>query len=221
MDDATYNLWLSYLFDRDESSGNWHFFDDEEFELFESKLDDKLILSLIKRTLDNYLIDIDHYSDWQIALGIEFIFNNSLSNYAFSITNNVVDLDMRMNVIKAMNTLFENCFAKRCNQVLGHLSEEGNPLNATCYMLWDATPITYNEGNPEKDTIYSTLADVMERSLYLSNIACVESGLHGLGHMTHYYPEAEKIIQNFINETKITDSRVLGYAEAAKTGCIN
>ena len=221
MDDSIYNRWLKYLFDRDESIGNWHFLEDKEFELFESKLDDDLIIDLIKRTLDNYLIDVDHYSDWQIALGIEFIFNNSLSNYAFSITNSIVDLGKRMQAIEAIGILYEKCFARRCNEVLGHLSEEGNALNGTCYMLWDTTPITYNEGNPEKDTIYSTLAEVMERSLYLSNIACVESGLHGLGHMGQYYPEAERIIQKFIDKTEINDSRIIGYANAAKTGCIN
>ena len=221
MDDSTYNLWLKYLFDHDESNGNWHFLDDDEFELFENELDDESTIELIKKTLDNYMTDVDHYSDWQIALGIEFIFNNSLSNFSFSIMSSVVELEKRMQVIDVMSNLFEDCFDRRCEAVVGHLSEGGNALNNTCFMMWDANPITYNEENSEKNTIYSKLTNVMERSLYLTNIACVESGLHSLGHMVSYYSETEKVIQNFIAKTKIKDPRVIGYAKAAKTGCIN
>ena len=85
-------------------------------------------------------------------------------------------------------------------------------------MLWDTTPLTYCEQTPEKKEIYAAVAEVMEYSLSLDNIACIESGLHGLGHLELYYDEAPKIVRKFIESQKVRDERLIAYAEQAEQG---
>ncbi len=87
-------------------------------------------------------------------------------------------------------------------------------------MLWDTTPLTYCEDRQIRDAIYPAITEVMEFSLTLSNIACIESGLHGLGHMVPYYPEAAKIIARNMHRFRKCDRRIMAYAKAAKTGYI-
>lgn len=87
-------------------------------------------------------------------------------------------------------------------------------------MVWDATPLTYCEQTLEKNEIYSAVAEVMEYSLSLDNIACVESGLHGLGHLGLYYDNAPKIVRKFVSSRKVTDKRLIAYAKQAEKGCV-
>ena len=87
-------------------------------------------------------------------------------------------------------------------------------------MLWDTTPLTYCEGIENGDAIYAAVAEVMQFSLSLDNIACIESGLHGLGHLGSYYPPASQIVRQFLETTKVTDKRLLEYARNAESGCV-
>ena len=82
--------------------------------------------------------------------------------------------------------------------MLGHTSERwGNPLNYIAYMLWDVSPLIYHARDDNR--LFSAITDVLEDALNLSNAACIESALHGLGHAQHYYPDAvELIIDRFL-----------------------
>ena len=56
--------------------------------------------------------------------------------------------------------------------------------------------------------------------MYLQNLACIESGLHGLGHLAHQYPEiVEPIIETFL-QTQNLNPVLIDYAQHAKTGMI-
>ncbi len=87
-------------------------------------------------------------------------------------------------------------------------------------MFWDITPLKYCEGHKDKAILLDTVADVLRDALKMDNIACLESALHGLGHLVYYYPKASDMIQSFIDSSGQTDPRLLNYAKAAKTGCI-
>lgn len=58
----------------------------------------------------------------------------------------------------------------------------------------------------------------MAYSLSLSNIACVESGLHGLGHLELYYDEAPNIVRQFMQNNPGIDKRLFEYAKNAEKG---
>ena len=57
--------------------------------------------------------------------------------------------------------------------------------------------------------------DVMRQCLNLSNGSCVESALHGLGHLRSCYPEAAGIVRHVLNTTQRTDPDLLRYTDSS------
>lgn len=218
MNQQKYQNFLNFLFNRTASDGDWR------FDIEHPILTGEEVCSFTKHMLENYETDIAQYTDKQIAEGLEFIFNNSFSDYAFFIRDEPTPIDLRVSTIKALIPFFKHCLNKRCLSVLGHLSETGNELNHFCYMLWDATPLSYCQSKKEKYAIYEAIREVMAYSLTLDNIACIESGLHGLGHLKLYDDTAPSIIQQFIKtfnkKNKQIDQRISHYAKNAEVGNI-
>ena len=209
-----YQEFIKFLFDRNESEDDWRF----DYKLVEPDLTKEEVVAFVQRMLENYATDLSGYSDWQLGLGMEYIFNNTCSNLSFVLRDGPVAIEKRVAAILALESFFKNCLDERCVKALGHLSEGGNKLNYFCYMLWDTTPLTYCEQTPEKKEIYAAVAGVMEYSLFLDNIACIESGLHGLGHLELCYDEAPKIVRKFIESRSVVDERLIAYAEQAEQG---
>lgn len=106
--------------------------------------------------------------------------------------------------------------------MLGHLDEPGaGPLNQICYMLWDTTPLGYWEGSSEKETFYPVVLAVLGYALRSRNIACVESALHGLGHLRlHRERDVTPMIDEFIRSSPKLRPELRRYAENAAAGCI-
>ena len=75
---------------------------------------------------------------------------------------------------------------------------------------------------PEAEACYRAIADVMADCLRLDNPACVESGLHGLGHMVPFLPDlATPLIDDFLNNnTKTLATALIQYARSARSGMI-
>lgn len=225
---STYADWLSSLFDHDEAKGDWRFgFSQDHIEFTpEQVVEDHIeftpeqVVDYVTQMFTHYDRDLAHYSDWQLAMGVDYIFDNSCSDYAFDLRDRPVAAEKRIAAILSLKVFFEQCYDKRCVPSLGHYSEKGNALNGPCYMLWDTTPLSYCAYREARDAIYPAITEVMEFSLTLSNIACIESGLHGLGHMVPYYPEAAKIIDRNMHRFRKSDRRIMAYAKAAKTGYI-
>lgn len=216
LDSSVYDEWISSLFDRDEAKGDWRF--DIDYEPID--VPETLLCAFIIRLNSKLPELLGRYTDWQLAMGLDYIYNPCCSNYAFSIRDGDAPLKTRLAAIESMKNLYRDCFEIRCRPVLGHLSERGSEFNDFCYMLWDVTPINYCEGHKNRVAILDAVADVLEFALSMKNIACLESALHGLGHMVYKFPRAAEIIQSFINKADNIDSRILRYAEAAKTGYI-
>ncbi|NJL77150.1 MAG: hypothetical protein HC892_21175 [Saprospiraceae bacterium] len=79
----------------------------------------------------------------------------------------------------------------------------------------------YQHIDNETTRYYLAIASVMESCLYLDNPSCIESGLHGLGHMAAFNPKiAVPIIDRFLKNAKKLDSQLLNYAKSARTGMI-
>lgn len=139
------------------------------------------------------------YTDGQLNQGFWYLVHNACSSYMFSLTEGkdpwvslpegAVPWPERREGIRAIATLFERLFAKRCSEHLSHIDEPGaSPLNSACYMWWDLFPA---HGQPDKPTyadLDAELLGVMKLTLALDSVACQESALHGLGHWQMYYP---------------------------------
>ncbi|MBL1146412.1 MAG: hypothetical protein HND56_05815 [Pseudomonadota bacterium] len=218
LDKNLFEQWIVSLFDHPEEDGDWRFAIDQE----PLDIPEKLIPEFIIK-LNHELPEITkYYTDWQLGMGLDYIYSPSCSNIAYAIEVSEAPVKTRLQAIKSMKYLYRDCLELRCQPVLGYLSETGNKLNDFCYMWWDVTTLSYYPADdPNREIFYPAVTDVMEYALTLNNIACIESGLHGLGHAVYNWPHAAEIIENFIKRAGNIDPRVMRYAEMAKTGYIN
>ncbi len=279
-----YQQQLQYIFDRPVTEPAWYWTPrDEEEDVFgENPL---AAFEFIERLCQHPQNDLAPYSDDQVGLGLNFIFDNSCSNLACDFKTANVPFKRREAAIRDLFVLFRDIFDKRC-AALTSSDKKGNlsQLNYICYMFWDVSPLSqwlefnnqeemassfmgnlsdsdiekfdlpaeikelmrqqsaaaksggakkssedlvsdvlnqYANMNAETEAYYEAIAYVMEQCLWLDNPACVESGLHGLGHLATFLPnmavpKIDKYLKGKNNEhTSLTD-----YAQAARTGMI-
>jgi hypothetical protein len=129
-----------------------------------------------------------------------------------------VPLLKRLEAIENIFFLYSDCFAKRCAETLGYLSEEGTPLNSGCYMFWDSSYLTLYDDDPAGRQMQDTALNVLEKILAIDHRACREGALHGLSEFAFSCPEKmHKIVDDFLGETKL-DNKLLAYARNAREG---
>lgn len=206
------------MFDRPDTPDAWYF--DFELPMFEANEVEQA--ELIAYTLEQCGQDLAKFSERQVNYGLEYIFNNSCSDVVFTLMNDSVPMQLRLRAIEAIKTLYRDCFTSRCAPVLGHLDEPGaNPLNQVCYMLWDASPLSYWENRPNREVFYGAVIDVMDKALASTNPACVESALHGLGHLHSYCLErVEKVISTYLQRNIFVAPGLQQYAQRAAIGYV-
>jgi hypothetical protein len=79
----------------------------------------------------------------------------------------------------------------------------------------------YADLSPETEAYYRAVTDVMAASLRLDNPACIESGLHGLGHLVPFLPDlAKPLIDDFLNNSNNQSAALIQYAHNARSGYI-
>lgn len=169
--------------------------------------------------LDEMLGGIDDllllYGPQRLGAGVNFIFNASLSDFAFSLGDAATPQERRVRVAQNLRLLFDRLFTPHCRHALSHLAPSGS-LNGVCYMFWDVTPLM-QVGAPE---VSRACLEVMEHCLASPNPAVVESGLHGLGHAVHAFPEARIAIEAWLQSAS-GSAELRAYAVRARAGAIN
>jgi hypothetical protein len=209
-EDWFYAELIDFAFNRDGDLNSWTWNTDAK----EPAAAPEAVVAAIRRLCLNSGEELQKFSDLQVAGGLKYIFNNAFSNYTFDLLDQEVSVDLRSSAFRSLNVLFANCFAPRCSHQLsqGMSAALNNPLNGACYMFWDTSPLS--EGGLDA-------LRVMENSLYLKNIACIESALHGLGHAFYKNEKyVETIINKFLAFSSDIDERLFAYAKAARTGYI-
>jgi hypothetical protein len=210
--------WLTFVFDRlvpDNASDAWYWHEADPT-AWDYSADPGTVVSYLGRLFEGAPVLLERYSDAQVAQGLEYLINNSLSNYMFPLMDPDVEWPARLRAIAAMYVVFEQIFEPNCDPELSHVRTDPagaiNPLNGVCYMWWDVCPLHGHAGpTPEEEFIlpWEELVDrgpavdphaadleaeilgVLERSLQLNNVACQEAALHGLGH--RYYRHAARV----------------------------
>jgi hypothetical protein len=182
------------------------------------QIDSKTLVELIYITLLRSGSDLLRFSDKQVNNGLNLIFNNSYSDIVFALKDPTVAFEARAEAVRAIKVLYSDCFEKRAWPALSHLDERGSPLNQICYMLWDVTPIGA-WGHVAGCEYFPLTLEVLEFALYLRNPACVESALHGLGHVGKGSDQRiHTIIKNWAERSVIVRRELLTYAEYADKG---
>jgi len=139
-----------------------------------------------------------------------------LGDVAFrALADDAIDWSLRERVVNSFVTLFREYFAVRCQPVLGHLDEEGTPLNSACYMWWD-----FNCWLDSDSTPTSVLLPPIRSVLTIDHVACQESALHGLGHLRgrRQSLEVEGIIDDFLQHERNLRAELREYANQARAG---
>jgi hypothetical protein len=160
----------------------------------------------------------------QIACGLRMLFDSGASDLCFQLRGAFPDRIDKPKAIRSLFQLYFDIFAKRCSLSLCHLNEPGDDLQGVCYMLWDVTPLTGWCGIADPSTNQSILVETLERVLYVPHDACIESALHGLGHLqgNDGIPPSQigDAIRRFLAATPSLRPELRNYAEQAISGRI-
>jgi hypothetical protein len=218
-----YQRQLDYIFNRPTDEPAWYWRTDSwEEDVFNDNSTDAFIF--LETLFSNAERDLKPYSDDQIGLGLNYIFNNACSNLVDDFKAAAVPFDRKIKAIQSLFDLFQGVLNVRCAPILSASSQITlSKIQFICYMFWDITPLSMWASSDENEVkmYYKTIADVMKKCLRLSNPACVESGLHGLGHIVYGQPKiAVPIIDNFLKKGKYSNENLINYAKMARTGMI-
>lgn len=213
---ARYAAWLEHVFEVSPAPDDWNLdLDRSVFVATEAEL-----VALITCTMQRCGSDLTRYSEEQVRCGLDYIFDNTYSDIVFALMSSAVAQADRLHAIASLKALYTDCFAPRCAPILGHVDEPGgNPLNVVCHMLWDVSPLAYWERRENKLVFYDAIVDVLESVLPSGNPACVESALHGLGHIQRYFTDrVVKVITAYERRGVFVSPGLKQYAQLAKTG---
>lgn len=219
-----YSDFVSFLFDRPETSefGEWYWEDETACPGTE---DEQHLVHLMGYLFRNCGKDLSSFSDTQVAMGLEYLTHNAVSDLVFALMSQNVPSLQRAAAIKNLKFLYSDLLAARCAPALGHRNErEGGRLNMFCYMLWDITPLNHIAKRVNDPDRLNAILNVLAGALRIGHPACTESALHGLGHMQYYQPErVNAIIDDFLAHRLSGHTRreeLEAYARAARTGMI-
>lgn len=217
--DITFENWLKYVFDHPSASDTdqvWYWDGDWASGIIQPAV----IVAHIIRAFENSNEVFKPFSDAQLNQGFWFL--NSGSDQMSALLDNNVPCDDLQRCIRAIFTLFEQCFAKKCSPHLGHLDEpNANPLNSACYMWWDLFPWYAHPNTPTRCKMDEEFLNVMQKTLYLDSDACRESALHGLGHWALSYPQkVAAIIDEFLVQNPNIRPQLQEYASNARVGYV-
>ena len=160
------------------------------------------------------------FSEEQIAQGLGGLVNTAAVGAQPWMYDRVTPAHERAGVWSAISIFFAEVLAPRCSATLGHLSEEGAPLNGRTYMWWDGFPGLASPDDPDRDLINDAELTCLKSVLALNSAACQEAALHGLGHWERHEPRCLEIIDAYIASGAAARPELIAYATAARSGCV-
>lgn len=163
---------------------------------------------------------LEPYDDEQVNQGLSMLLNAGSPPALACLTSTELPADLRERLIESVGTLFEELFAVRCSNALGHLEEEtAGPLNSMAYLWWDLFPLRPDIDSPDNLAIDDLVLGLLDRVLSLRSDACRESALHGLARWQAKYPErVQETIDRFIWAERGIRTPLRNYAYAARHG---
>ena len=164
---------------------------------------------------------LEGFTDDEIGRGLWSVLDSGGAGTAMALNDVSLPLDARIACVRLISRVYTELFVPRCAERLGQYSEEGGYLEMSCYMFWDVASFGGAPGDREGNLLEDAVLDVLDDALRLPHAACQESALHGLGHRISRHPErAVRIIDRWLERGVPRDGRLVDYARAARTGCI-
>lgn len=219
--------YIDLIFANDGNRGWEQYFDDDrgpqDILEYELEKNPALELEVLHTCFTKKTKLLSGYSIYQLANGIDCIFNPSLSNLGFCFRNKNLSLKKQKETILGLFSLFSNTFNESVEPILGHLGEivsdaRNEHLNHICYMFWDTASIPFKCS----DGVALACLEVMKKCACSNNVAVVEGAIHGLGHMIGYGHDED--VRRYIDGANFgycsRTTALRRYAEAAKQGRI-
>lgn len=229
-----YRAWLAHVFDRPETQ--WYFErpvdpDVPDGIMFPDATNDELARLCI-HTFRQAGTDLKDFTDAQVNLGLNYIVSGNCI-VVEAIMSRDLPAELVTELARSIEDLFRDCFEPRCTPALSSMLggcrtpvEEAppmSPLNEICYMFWDTSPLLTWRSWPGDLQPQDAVYEVLETTLHLGNPACIESALHGLGHLAQARREtstrASDITRQFMATRPLTPE-LREYAARAATGYV-
>lgn len=215
--EASFEEWIEFLFDRPRGETHWSFHGQD----LKWKVPEELTATYLAQTFETPKMWMNKFSLQQVADGLAYTWYASMGDYFRLLVTATLPWQLQKRIIAALVPLYQHCFCELCQPGLSHLNEcRDNPLNAVCYMFWDACPLCPHPDDRKLREHDDECLRVMEQTLRIDHDACRESALHGLGHWASSYPSRVHSIveQGLKTVRKRLGKELLNYAEQAKTG---
>ena len=193
LNQAPFDEWLRFVFDRPVTKPEWFMNDDYGW-----KINPTLLVQYSTQLFQNPGFLFERYSLKQIEQGFRFIpIVGELVNAVWDMD---VPLSLRQKCIHSMVNLFENVFMK-------------NSLGDVAFMWWDS--FRHFDDGPEwemVEAIWGTLSQIIR----MESSECWCSALHGLGHLNH--PGKVGLVNDFLRTHPDVHPDTKNYALAAIEG---
>jgi hypothetical protein len=178
-------------------------------------------LAHLTRLLADPVAALEGLTDEEIGIGLWSILDSGGTGTVLALNEEALPLDERIACVRLMPGLYRELFVPRCEERLGHLSEQGGRLEMICYMFWDVAAFGGPPGTREGNLLEDAVLDVLEDVIRLPHAACQESAIHGLGHRVGRHPErAPAVLERWLRLDLARDPRLVDYARYACSGCI-
>ena len=178
-------------------------------------------LAHLTRLFTDPVAALEGLTDEEIGIGLWSVLDSGGAGTALALDDDDLPLADRIACIRAIPNLYREIFVPRCAERLGHRSEQGGRLEMACYMFWDVAVFGGPPGRREGNLVEDAVLEVLEDILRMPHAACQESAVHGLGHRVARHPgRAPAILTRWLRSGAPRDERLVDYARAASTGCV-
>lgn len=181
-----------------------------------------ILAEYVVRLFESPALIADRYTDDQIGEATWFLFGIA-SGYFQELWSEEVSIGRQIRCMKVVATMYTDLFDRVCCFRGTDPDRRFElPVDSAVYMIWDMDCIEGAVMFPERtphlvDPGFWVLEKVLSKCRTSS---CLQSALHGLGHLQTYHPErVEQIIMGFLNKRHVP-KWIRDYAEQARTGYV-
>ncbi len=219
---SRYDEWLAFFFGRLRD-------DDDLWELewgFAAPAEE--ITDLFTFMLENAGLHLAPFSDHQLALGLNALFMPHHTDIPFILSDKNINDQKKDRLARALKPFYTDCLSTRCAPFTSQFDKgQDHPLGFFIYMVWDVSPLAHRligvrAGKNGNSALIETFGEILLHTP--ANPACLESILHGLGHLACSYPTHKKhivqVIDRFLSSRPITRPELAQYADYAKQGLV-
>ncbi len=174
-------------------------------------------------TLTNTRTLLHPLDDASLARAIEALFAGSLVDLAYLVRNGAMPLDIRLEALRSIASFYRDTLDTRVGDALQSTGyAAASQLQGTVFMIWDVSPLTYWPESGHAAAASRCIAETFGTVLReCRSPACIESALHGLGHLFNSNPEVVRaVVADWLRDGPDVDQVLLDYATCAAQGMV-